>query len=106
VYLPESKRRHGYYVLPLLVGDQLVGRFDLRADRKNSVLRVLGASAEPDADSRAVGNAGAEELRRLTKWLGLDTIDVEPNGKLATTLQRELAPKRHRGRRGDPTESV
>lgn len=101
VYLPAGKRQHGYYVLPLLVGDRLAGRFDLKADRKNAALRVVGAYAEPDADALAVGHAGAEELRRLSKWLGLDKVEVELNGQLATTLGQELALERPRGRRRD-----
>lgn len=91
VYLPEAKRRFGYYVLPLLFGDGLVGRLDLKADRKRHVLRVVGAYAEPDGDARAVAHAGAEELRRLCTWLGLAVVDVEPNGGLATALRRAVA---------------
>ena len=40
VYMPEPKRTYGYFVLPLLLGDRIVGRFDLKSDRKTSALQV------------------------------------------------------------------
>jgi uncharacterized protein YcaQ len=65
VYVPGPKRRWGYYVLPLLYGDRLVGRIELRADRKAGVLRVLGAWWEDGFDPLAdevFGAALAEAL--------------------------------------------
>ena len=55
VYVPGPKRRWGYYVLPLLFGDRLVGRIELRADRKADVLRVLGVWWEDGFDPLADG---------------------------------------------------
>lgn len=50
VYTPEHKRRHGYYVLPLLFGDRLVGRIEPRLDRAQGVLRILGVWFEDGFD--------------------------------------------------------
>ena len=89
VYVPPPKRRYGYYVLPLLLGDRLVGRFDLKADRKASTLVVRAAHAEPDADTIAVAEAAAVELDALRAWLRLDRTVVARAGNLAAALRRE-----------------
>ena len=86
VYVPEPKRVYGYYVLPVLLGDALVGRLDLKADRKASVLRVAGAYREPGTDVDAVAGAVAAELDDLRRWLGLDQVAVAQRGDLAAAL--------------------
>ena len=91
VYVPEPKRRYGYYVLPLLLGDRLVGRFDLKADRKGSTLQVRGAYVEWGADVAVVAAAAAPELRALAIWLGLDAVTVARRGNLARLLGPALA---------------
>lgn len=75
MYVPVPKRRWGYYVLPALRGDQLVGRVDARADRKAGVLRVPALHLEPGAtpDDEAAIRA---ELVELAAWLRLDHVEV------------------------------
>ncbi|MGH8997666.1 MAG: winged helix-turn-helix domain-containing protein, partial [Acidimicrobiales bacterium] len=93
IYVPEPLRTHGYYVLPLLVGDQLVGRFDLKSDRKTSTLRVAGAHAEPGADDGTVVEAAVPELRGIAAWLGMERVASAGRGELAGPLARALAAR-------------
>ena len=89
--MPEHLRTHGYYVLPLLLGDELVARFDLKADRKASTLRVMGSYVEPVAEPAAILEPAAEELHLLREWLGLDHLAVARRGGLAPGLRRAVA---------------
>jgi uncharacterized protein YcaQ len=86
IYTPAPKRTFGYYVLPLLVGDSLVGRFDLKADRATGRLLVQASWIEPGADPPSTAEAAATELRRLARWLGLADVVVAPRGNLAVDL--------------------
>lgn len=86
VYVPRPKRVYGYYVLSLLLGDALVGRFDLKANRRDSVLEVRGAYAEPGADPVEVAEAAVTELAAMASWLELDTIDLVGGGDLGSHL--------------------
>ena len=91
IYVPAPQRVHGYYVLPFLLGDQLVGRVDLKADRQAGALRVAAAHAEEAWPPRLVGEALAVELRSMAGWLGLDDVTVQPLGDLAPALRAALA---------------
>jgi uncharacterized protein YcaQ len=86
IYTPEPKRQFGYYVLPFLLGEHLVGRVDLKADRQNGVLRVQSAWIELGHDPQYVAAELAEELATTALWLDLDGIDVVPRGDLAKEL--------------------
>jgi len=86
IYVPEPKRVYGYYVLPFLLDEELVGRVDLKADRKAGVLRVRGSYTQDGADPIRVARELTGSLAEMASWLGLDDIAVEPRGDLAPEL--------------------
>lgn len=87
IYVPKDKRRYGYYVLPFLLGDRLVGRVDLKTDRNERVLRVLAAYAEPGTDPGEVGSELRGELDALAQLVGAESVDVAGcGGDLASHL--------------------
>jgi uncharacterized protein len=73
MYVPKPKREYGYYVLPILRGDSLVGRIEPVFDRKANVLRVEGVFAERGAPAGA-GSGIARATRNLAKWLGAKEV--------------------------------
>lgn len=74
MYKPAAKRRWGYYALPILRQDRLVGKLDAAADRKASVLRVA-AIHEDVRFTRATTKAVRAEIEDLAAWLGLASIE-------------------------------
>ena len=66
MFVPKAKREFGYYVLPILVGDRIVGRAEPRFDRKTGTLEVLGAWGDTSRLD--------EGLRELAAWLGATRV--------------------------------
>jgi uncharacterized protein YcaQ len=75
MYKPKAKRRWGYFALPILHDDRLVGKLDATADRKQSVLRV-DAIHQDVRFTRAMTTAVQDELEALAAWLGMAAIDL------------------------------
>jgi uncharacterized protein YcaQ len=90
VYVPRPDRIYGYYVFPFLLGDELVGRVDLKADRQQGALLVPGAFVEEGTEKGRVAAEMAIELREMAEWLGLDEIRVGRRGNLAAELRKRV----------------
>ncbi len=90
IYVPEPRRKFGYYVFPFLLDGELVARVDLKADRATGTLLVRGAFVEADPDRGRVAGTLAAELRRFAAWLELGDVRVGRRGALAGDLRRAL----------------
>ncbi len=92
IYTPAAQRAHGYYVLPVLVDDELVGRVDLKSDRKAGVLRVQHATIEPGLEQRAAELAErlVPALREAADWQGLERVEVTGPGTWAAAVEEAL----------------
>ncbi len=73
IYVPAAKRKYGYYVLPILHGDRLIGRVDPAMDRERGALKVNAVYAEPDAPRNA-GRAVSGAIEDLAAFLGAEEI--------------------------------
>jgi uncharacterized protein YcaQ len=86
IFVPAHEVRWGRYVLPFLLGERLVARADLKADRPRCRLLVQAAFLEPGAEAGEVAAALARELHALAAWLGLAGVAVGRRGNLARPL--------------------
>ncbi len=75
IYTPKEKRRWGYYVLPFVLGERIVARVDLKAERGAGRLAVLAVHLEERTNKRTVLSALSRELDNLQNWLGLPSRD-------------------------------
>jgi len=92
IYTPAHKRLHGYYVLPLLLGDRIVARIDLKSDRAHSQLQVRGGSVESGVAISEVMAPLRRELQRLARWLSLETVQITSRrGELMRALRAKSA---------------
>jgi uncharacterized protein len=77
IYVPMAKREYGYYVLPILHGDRLIGRIDPVLDRKRRVLTVNAVHAEPHAPADAWPSVRTA-IDGLAAWIGADDVELPP----------------------------
>ena len=94
IYVPEPKRVYGYYTLPLLQNGKLVGRIDLKSERKTRELLVQSAWHELDLKPSSVDALAsdlAKHLGEVRTWQGLDATVVAEKGNLALALKSAVA---------------
>lgn len=87
IYMPAARRVYGYYVMPVLVDERLVGRLDLKTDRATRRLLVQGAFAEPGSDRAAIADRIRPVLTELAEFVGADAWEVASRGDLAAALR-------------------
>lgn len=90
IYVPASKRRWGYYVLPFRQGDEITARVDIKADRHAATLLVQNAHLEDGAQVAGVVDGLRDELEKLAGWLALDAIKVQTTSDFAKSLAHAM----------------
>jgi uncharacterized protein YcaQ len=76
IYVPKAKRQYGYYVLPILHGDKLIGRIDPKMDRKTGTLHIYNVYAEENApDDPVIVQAIGQNIADLAQFLGAKQIE-------------------------------
>jgi uncharacterized protein YcaQ len=87
-YTPKEKRVYGFYALPILHGEELIGRIDVENDRKTGRLVVHRVFAEPGAPlTKGTGDAIASSLRELSIFLGTQEIELAGDAPAAWIKQ-------------------
>ncbi|MGZ8631373.1 MAG: DNA glycosylase AlkZ-like family protein, partial [Actinomycetota bacterium] len=87
IYVPKAKRRWGYFVLPILHGDRLIGRVDPRFDREARVLHLNAVHAE-EGTKASDGAAAGRAVRELADWLGAREVVV--GGPVPSAWRRSI----------------
>ena len=90
IYVPEAKRRWGYYVLPVMVDGHLVARLDVKTDRAAGVLRIKASHAESGRKSPETAEGVGRAITDLATLVGVESIEVEARGDLAPLLASVL----------------
>jgi hypothetical protein len=87
IYVPKPKRKYGYYVLPILHGDRIIGRLDPEMDREHGVLNINAVYAEPGAPKS--GDAVRGAIESLAQFLGASKINYNKR-RIPAIWKREL----------------
>ncbi|MDW3175938.1 MAG: crosslink repair DNA glycosylase YcaQ family protein [Acidimicrobiia bacterium] len=90
IYVPEAKRRWGYYVLPVMVDGHLVARIDVKNDREAGIMRLKASHAEVGYCTAESAERVADAMRDLAQFVGAESIDVEQRGDLAKHLAQVI----------------
>ena len=90
IYVPASKRKWGYYVLPFLLDDRIAARVDLKADRRAGRLEVQAAYLEEGVDRRRCARELSRALASLGEWLDLPGVNVRSRAGFARLLAQAL----------------
>ena len=90
IYVPQEKRKYGYYVLPFLLNENLVARVDLKTVRSEEKLLIKGVYLEAGAEPEMVLSELAEEVKELSNFLNLSEVSIFGRSKTAVLLRSFL----------------